>query len=199
MAAALLAGAAPAWARHKAKPSAADAGTADADDVKLVRLFLKLPTADLPEEAVPHFLEIDPETLPKKLREPYKGKRLELYTLKQMADNKKKGLIRSPDPACEQVQQAKSQDIAALRLAHYEEISVQDELCLEKQTHCTERGMMCEFSLQIVDEKKKKGKLRHYFLYPGDPLAVLLIPCRPGTKVGGNSNFFSAMKPSCTD
>ncbi len=179
------------------RAAAGDKGTADPDDVKLVQLFLKTPTSDLPQEAVPHFLEIDPESLPKKLQEPYKGKRLELYTLKQMSDNKRqKGMIRSPSPTCDVVGEAKSQDIRALLMAGYVEIEGDDVACLMKKTHCTEHGLMCEFSLQIV-EQKKKG--RRYFLYGNDPLMIFLAECRPGAEKHGNSNFFSAMKPSCTE
>lgn len=174
------------------------APAADPDDIKLVRLFLKTPTADLPQEAIPHFLAIDPDTLPKSLRERFLGKRLELYSLKQIADNKPKGMIRSPAPECDVVQQAKSQDLAALRLAGYEEITADDERCLMKFTHCTERGLMCEFSLQVVDEHRKKGPtLRHYFLFPNDPMQSVLVTCRPGYTP--DNNFFSAMKPSCTE
>jgi hypothetical protein len=177
---------------------AADKSKADADEIKLVETFLKLPTDELPDAGVAKFVSIDPDTLPKKLRPRFVAKRLELYTLKQMADNKKRGLLRSPEPSCEMVQNAKSTDMRALRMAGYAEISGDDERCLMKETQCTERGLMCEFSLQIVDEVVKGEKLRHYFLYPNDPLSTLLIPCRPGSKVGGNNEFFSSMKPRCT-
>src|SRR5437762_2883744 len=87
---------------------AAETAPASTEDVKLVEAFLKTPTAELPPAAVDHFVAIEPEALPKKLRQRYKAKRLELYTLRQLAQGKKKGTLRTPEDGCQIPREAKS-------------------------------------------------------------------------------------------
>ena len=64
---------------------------ADPDEIKLVEIFIQTPVSELPEVAIPKFLSIDSEALPKKLRKRFTAKRLELHTLKQ--NNGRYGMI----------------------------------------------------------------------------------------------------------
>jgi hypothetical protein len=176
----------------------APAADADKATLKMVEFFIKAPVSELPPDHIEEFLAVDPDTLPKKLREPYKGKRLELYTLKQLSAGKKKGFFRMPEQDCAIPKDAKSNDIKALKFAGYEEIPEDEKDCVEKITHCNEHQLMCEFTLQIVIEtvgKKKKERVRHIFLHQNDPLMAVVAQCRAG--VGGQTNFFGTLKPSC--
>lgn len=172
--------------------------TASPDDVKLVQIFLKLPVDQLPPEAIDHFLSIDGNTLPKKLQQGFAGKKLQLYTLKQLAEGKKKGPIRTPDANCVPPPDDRSVNIGALKLAGYIEIHDEDEDCLEKQTQCSENQLECEFTLQVVNTTGPKGKkIRHILIYKEDPVLALLEKCQPHGE-GGQTNFFGAMQPYCS-
>jgi len=177
----------------------AQAGTASPDDVKLVEIFLKRPVDELPPAAVDHFLSIDPETLPKKLQKGYAAKRIQLYTLKHLAESKKKGAIRTPEKNCEPPADDKSPDIGALKMAGYVEIAEEDEQCFEKQTQCSELELQCEFTLTVVAAPgPKKKRVRHLLIYGQDPLLNLLVKCHPQNGVGAQTNFFGAMTPYCS-
>jgi hypothetical protein len=176
----------------------AAAGKADAETVKKVESFLKRPTAELPPDRIDEFVAIDPESLPKKLQVPFKAKRLELFTLKQMAEGKKKGLIRTPDEHCEVPREAKSGDARVLLMAGYEEITGEEVGCITERTKCTEMDMLCEFSLQILVERvgKKKERSSRFFLHEKDPLMAVVAGCRSAS--GGNTHFFGRGGPVCS-
>jgi len=193
----LALGLSPLMAADEAKPAPSPA---DADTVKMVEFFIKAPVSDLPADHIQDFMAVDPDTLPKKLVEPFKGKRLELYTLKQEAAGKKRGVYRMPEKDCEITKDAKSDDLAALKFAGYQEITDDEEKCVEEHTKCNEHDMLCEFSLQIAVEtivlkNKKKTRIRHLFLHQNDVLMGVVAECREG--VGGQTNFFGTMKPTC--
>ena len=183
-----------------ARAADGDKPEADKATIKMVEFFIKAPMSDLPAGHIDDFLAIDPETLPVKLRDSFKGKRLELYTMKQLAGSKKKGAFRMPDAACDIPKDAKSNDLKALKFAGYDEITDDEENCVMRITHCTEHDMLCEFTLQIVIEtimkKKKPLKLKHLLLHQNDPLMAVVAECRAG--VGGQTNFFGTLKPSCS-
>jgi hypothetical protein len=185
----------PALAADDAKAPA----PADADTVKMVEFFIKAPVSDLPADHIQDFMDVNPDSLPKKLVEPFKGKRLELYTLKQEAAGKKRGVYRMPEKDCEITKDAKSDDLAALKIAGYQEITDDEEKCVEEHTKCTEHDMLCEFSLQIAVEtvvkKNKKTRIRHLFLHQNDVLMAVVAECR--ADVGAATNFFGTMKPAC--
>jgi len=181
-----LPGLVPAGAQEEAK-----------DKVALVQAFLKTPTAELSPELIPVFVAVDPAELPPKLRKPFAAKRLELYTLKQIADGRKKGGVRMPEADCSIPKEAKSGSIGVLKMAGYEEISNEEEKFVEKETKCTERDLMCEFSLQIVMEKTAKSQeTRHYyFLHTRDPLFGVVAQYRQGHS--GQTHFFGLGAPVC--
>jgi hypothetical protein len=80
--------------------AAASASSLDTDTLAMVKAFLKLPTAQLPPEHIPKFLAVDPAALPKELRQNFLAKRIELFTLKKITDDKKKGGVRMPEADC---------------------------------------------------------------------------------------------------
>ncbi len=174
---------------------------ATADQVKIVEFFIKTPVSQLPPDRVDDFMAVDVQTLPVKLREPYKARQLELYTLKHLAANNKKGLIRMPEKSCAIPDEAKSDKSGIMRAAGFMEIKEDEEQMLLEKTQCTERDLMCESSLQIVVErvpKTNKVKRRRYFLYTTDPLTALVAGYRSGKNVGGNTNFFSKAAMLCS-
>ena len=187
----------------QAAPAAA--GVLDADTLEMVEAFLKLPAEQLPAAYIPRFLAVDPAALPKKLRRPYEARRLELYSLKQLGQTRKKGNILLPDDHCEAPKEAKSQDIAVLKMAGYVEITEDEEIWLTQRTRCTEQDMLCEFTLQILDEKVGSGKKarprRRYFLFCHvgcDPLMVLVGVHREHIN-DPNTNFFgTGAGPVCS-
>lgn len=177
-----------------------DDGTA-----KMVEYFVKTPIADLPAEHIDEFLAVDAQTLPKKLREPFKARKLELMTLKQLSRVKKKGILIAADDQCEIPHEEKTGEIALLQRVGYQEATEDEKEWVEKKTKCNERNMLCDFTLQIVDQnagpKRKKRVKRRYFFYckaaACDPLYVLIGVYRARIE-GKNTQFFGSGGPSCT-
>jgi hypothetical protein len=169
----------------------------DPDTLEMVKAFLKMPTKELPAEHVPKFLAVDPEALPKPLRKPFQAKRIELYTLKQLADGKKRGSVRMPEANCDIPKDTRSTSAATLRMAGYEEIEELEEDYVMQQTKCTEHDMMCEFTLQILMLPKSKngGKTRLLFLYDEDPLFALVAQYRQHGQ--SSTHFFGLGGISC--
>ncbi len=179
------------------------AGTAPAakDTVDMVEAFVKLPIDQMPADHIDEFVAVDPESLPKKLQKGFKARRLELYTLKQLFKRKKEGTIISSDDSCAVPHEAKSGEIGLLTMVGYVEIFEDEKRWLEDKTKCTERDMMCNFTLQIVDDVVKKKKVRKYFLYckgaACDALMVL-VGAHRSQVAGKQTNFFGSGAPVCT-
>jgi hypothetical protein len=181
--------------------AAAAPASNQADDATFVETFVKTPVEALTPPAIHRFMKVDAKILSPKLRMQYDSKRVELQTLKQLAESKKKGLIRSPDKECAVPAEAKSGDSAPLTMAGFVEIGEDELQMLQDKTQCTERDLMCESSLQIVlerDRKTNKVKRRRVYLYPNDPLMALVAAYRSSKNVGGNSNFFGRPNVLCT-
>lgn len=178
--------------------AAAPVKKADREALKLVNYFLETPTGNLPAEAIETFLAVDPESLPKKLQNRYKSKRLELLALKHTTDRQnRKGNFRIPEENCAPPPGSKETECAVLRAGGFwEKISEEEEAYLLKQTSCTELDLMCEFSLQVGWEKDKKGRtLPCYFLHPNDPLMGYIATYRSGK--GASTKFFGIGGPNC--
>jgi hypothetical protein len=194
---------APARAAQKEpapSPASSPAGAPTAQDKeKLVRAFLDTPTAELQPDLIPEFLAIDPGELPKKLRQPYEAKRLELYTLKQIIEGKKKGNVRMPEADCAIDKEAKGDSVGVMKMAGYEEISEDEERWVMDKTKCTERDLQCEFTLQVLAAKAKKtGHARRFlFLHPKDPIFALVSQYREQGRAK-QTNFFGIGAPACT-
>lgn len=183
-------------------PAAAEPVTASTETVRLVELFLKTPVADLPPESVDPFLAISENSLPKKLRRRFSIRKIELYSLLHLSKGKKRGNFRVMEDKCEAPRQATGADIGLLMDSGYVEISQDEVSYLTQKTKCTERDMLCEFSLQIRDEavvvRRKKQVRRRYFLYCGsacDPLMALVAVYREHGK--DNSTSFFGIGPTC--
>jgi hypothetical protein len=173
---------------------------ASSSTLNLVHFFLKTPTSQLPPISVEDFLRVDPETLPQKLRMPYKSKRLELKTLLHISEGKKRGFVRIPERECSPPPGSKEVDIKVLLAGGFwSEINENEEEYIMKKTNCTERDMMCEFTLQITLEKdsRTKKEKRRYFLYERDPLMVFVGEYRAGAR-GSNTPFFGRGGPICS-
>ncbi len=178
----------------------AEAAGVDKDTIQMVEAFLKKPTAELPPQHVGRFLEIDAKSLPEKLRRPFEAKKLELYTLRSIAGQKKRGFVRMPEEDCGVPNETDTQDAGMLVLAGYTEITQDELLHVIEKTKCTERDLMCEFSLRIAaarDPKTKKAALR-YFFHANDPLMALVGVYRSGGKGGRNTPFFGGSTFVCT-
>ncbi|MEK7858858.1 MAG: hypothetical protein AAB320_06910 [Elusimicrobiota bacterium] len=170
----------------------------DADTLAMVTAFVKMKTGDLPPDSIDRFLAVDMAALPEKLRKPFEAKRFELNVLRHMAQKKKSGTVRMPEADCSTPQEAKANQSGIMQMAGFEEIFDNELLYLMKTTLCTERDMMCEFSLQIILEKDPKSKKPHprYFLHQKDPLFALVGEYR-GTGSSHNTKFFGRGGPSC--
>jgi len=185
-------------------PGAA-AAPADTDTVKMVEFFIKAPVESLPADHIDEFLAVDSDFLPQKMRVKFKAKKLELYTLKQLAHRKKYGTIISAEETCEVPHEAKSGEIDLLKMVGYQEITEDEEQWVQQKTKCSERKMLCEFTLQIVDEnvgtKNRKKVRRRYFLYcknACDPLYVLVGAHRAQAD-GKQTDFYGVGSPVCTN
>ncbi len=189
------------------------------DIIELVERLVKLEIEDFPPHEVPAFLSADPTGLPEKLRVPYKSKRLELYTLHHLQNKGKLGFVRMPEADCSVPEESQSGEAEVLLQAGYFEIEETEENFLIKRTKCTEKDLMCEFSLRIIAEdaeepkvpkaKKKKKKRsknkekkakkkpkRRLFLHATDPLAALVETYRQRGS-SGQTDFFGSRAPGC--
>lgn len=167
------------------------------EDVEITKAVLARDTKELPGPLINAFMGVDLDKLPAKYQTKARAKRVELETLRQIADGKKKGSLRWPPADCAVPKEGKSNEAQVLLMAGYEEYQGDEINCLSKRTGCEEQQMMCEFSLNIVVEKKGGYKRARFFLYPTDPLTAVAAQCRKGT--GGQNNFFmSAAPPTCT-
>ena len=172
-------------------------GALDAETEKEVPRFVKMDVGDMTPGYIEHMLKVDAKDVPEKLRKKFEAKKLELYTMKQLGEGKRKGTIRMPEKDCAALSESKSQDIKALLMVGYTEVFDHEIVYLQKNTRCTERQMMCEFSLQIVLEKKAKFTEKRYFLHAKDPLMALVSQYR---EKGGSrdTNFFGGgIFPTC--
>lgn len=197
-------GAAPAWAKKAKAAAPADMGTADADTMKLVETFLSRPTAELPPEAVPPFLAVDPATLPARLREKYRAKRYELLALKKTLEGRQKPPLRrlgkEEKAACD-IKRESPQFLALMKQTGFAPITEDEEAFVMEKTKCSECELQEEFSLQIVDvlsAKKGQPATRYLLLIDNDPLWALVGLYRQGrTNTTGTSFFGIGMQPAC--
>lgn len=173
------------------------AAEADKDTIEFVEKVLKTPTENLPPSVVPKYLDIEMSTLPERLRAKAKAKRIELYTLKHLADTQKRGIVRIPDDNCDIPKDFRSDEARLLAFAGYGEFTADDVECIKKHTKCTERDLMCEFTLQILIEKDRKGRKKYrFFFHKNDPVTSAAGACRGG--VGGQTNFFGRANFLCS-
>lgn len=175
------------------------AAALDADTAKEIPRFVKLDVAGMTPAYIEHMVAVDAADVPAKYRKAFEAKKLELYTMKQLGEGKRKGTIRMPDKDCSIPKEGKSDDVKILLMSGYVEIYDNEETYLEEKTRCSQREMMCEFSLQVVHEHvpKKKEVRTRYFLYPKDALYALVEEYRAR---GGNHDtafFGSAPFPTC--
>ncbi|MCX5795016.1 MAG: hypothetical protein NTY77_05950 [Elusimicrobia bacterium] len=175
----------------------AAAWSLDPDTMEMVKAFVKMPTSELPADSIPRFLAVDPAELPAKLRKSFLAKRVELYTLKQLADGKKRGGVRMPEADCAVPKEGQSDSAEILLLAGYEEINDLEEDYVLQVTKCTEHDLMCEFSLQVLAQPKGKkgGPRRRLFLHQNDPAFALVGLFRQHGKA--STHFFGVGGVSC--
>jgi len=179
-----------------AVPAFAD-GPDEATKIKMVEYMLKTPMNEANPDLVAGFMKLDPETLPKKLRDKARGKQMEIDAIVKLHKGKKKGPFRFP-VACE-IKRYEGPE--GIRIMNYiignEEIAWEEEEYIEKKANCTEEQLICEFSLNIVLMKRKdKPPLKRYFLMGQDPLMALVAEKRAGGASAGNA-YFQELKPTC--
>lgn len=195
--ASLLLGAALSLGARAAAPSL------DPESAKLVNLFLKTPTAELPPERVPDFLAVDVSKVPAKQKDKFEAKRFELLALKKNADGKYKPPMRllgkdAVGGGCEPPREMSS--ISLLLQTGFERITQDEEEWLMQETKCTECELRTEFSLTLVSTppKKKDGKRQlHYLLHSMDPIMTLLAKYRSGDKSTSTAFFGIGTGPKC--
>ena len=188
-----------AGALEEVKAEAPKTPTAE-DKERLVQAFLDTPTIELPPDLIPEFLALAPEELPEKLRPGFAAKRLELYTLKQIVEGKKKGGVRMPEENCSLTKDAKGDSVGIVRAAGFVEINDEEERWVMDKTKCTEHDLQCEFTLQIVAARVKNKKAsyvqRFLFMHPKDPIFALIAQYREMGRVK-QTNFFGIGSPVC--
>jgi len=176
----------PAHAARKKAEKPEPGVTASSTTIKMVEHFTTVETADLPVEAIPEFMAVDPKTLPSRLRTKYQAKKLELAALKKNADGKKKGFFRrmgNDKQALCVPEEGDEQTVALLPQMGFEPITEDEEKFLMQKTNCSECELNEDFSLTmyIVPPKKKGDKgIRYLFLSQNDPLMGLIASYRAG-------------------
>lgn len=175
---------------------------AAAPDAKEIKAFVETPISELNSRWIERMMAVDENEVPEKLRFKLRARKLELRALKDIRAGEKKGFVRMPEKECDIPTDSKSDDEKALKAAGFEFLEDHEEELLEQKTHCTERQLMCEFSLQIVvarDPKTKKVRTRHYYIHERDPLFVIVAAARKGNNIGGNTDFFGKVPPACAN
>jgi hypothetical protein len=166
----------------------------------MVEAFLKAPVNQMPPDQVDRFMAVDPQTLPKKLRTPFRNRVVELEAVMKAFQAKKKGFVIMPYDTCDTAK--KDESASTLLNAGYQEITDSEEAYLIRQTKCTEMDQRCDFTLRTVDEpptKTKKGQ-RRYFLYchmSCDPLMILIGFERKHINDRGTDFFGIPSYPNC--
>lgn len=188
----------PAAKRDAEENASKDAGTADETQVKLAQVVIRTPTAELDPTLAGAFLKLDVETLPKKLRAKARGKQLELRSLIQLAEGKKKGAIRMVGAETCTPEKFKPSDIGILLQVGFVEAQDYGVDGASKQTNCSEIDMQCQFTLKVIDMGPKAVPRRRYFFQEKDPmLAIVQIHEKHAGKAGGQTNFFGAGYLAC--
>lgn len=195
----------PAHAKKKRRrKAAAEKYTADAETVKFAEYFVKTDSGDLDPELVPQFMNILPETLPRRLRDPVKAKKAELRALLKISQAKKKPPIRragqEPLEDCEFIEGTREL-VRVQQKMGFEIIPEDEEIWLMNQTRCTECELVDEFSLTIIvvpgDRKKKRPAEKYLLMHQRDPLMALLAQYRQGKNNPRGTNFFSGFVGAC--
>jgi hypothetical protein len=178
--------------------SAADAadGTADARTVAFIESFVAVPVDQIPPDRVNDFMLVKLDTLPSKLKEKALARKFELVVLKELASKNAGGMSRSVMERCSINDDVKSDDAKLLKAAGFVEVTEEEETQVETDTGCGQRELMCEFTLQILLKKDKKGKTtgKRYFLHASDPVMAFVS----ALKSGEPANFGYGLKPRCS-
>jgi hypothetical protein len=171
-----------ALAASLARPAAA----ASTPAVDLVKYFINTPTEDANPKLAEAFLAVDPETLPKALRDRCRSKQVEMRALLRVHQIKKNGSIVQTDgtgDASSFIRPLK--DITIYRAAGFLDISDSEEDFVMNKTKCTEVELGTKFTLVIFHDH---GKPRRLMLHGNDPLQAMVAEARG--KVGGQTHFF---------
>jgi hypothetical protein len=179
-----------------ALPAAAE-GPDEATRIKIAEYMLKTPMNEADPTLVSGFMKLDPDSLPKKMRDKVRGKQMEIDAVVKIHNGKKKGPFRFPS-ACQPKIYEGAEGVRVMQMIQGNgEIEPDEKDYIEHKTNCTEEQLMCEFSLNIVVIKRpRKPPLQRYFLMTQDPLMALVAEKRGGGASAGNQ-YFQEMKPSC--
>ena len=185
----------------------ADNTTTDKDKIHFVETFIETPTANLPPDAVPLFMDIDPKTLPPKLRMPCEAKQMEIKALQKVAEGKRKPPIRRYDmaePKCDEPVKGNPRLLQAWKMARYVE-ATEDEIDMAMvETKCSECELETEFTLKRMaweepgKDKAKKTRIRYFFV-DVDPVWFFIDLHRRNMKLTTGTPFFGVggRPPQC--
>ena len=190
---ACLAGSFAAAAEEK-KPSGPDEKTR----IKIAEYMLRTPMNEASPTLIEPFLALDPETLPKRLREKGRAKQLEIRMLLKLHDTKKKGSVLQPVEGCTISTFLRSvKDIPLYQMMGFGEITEDEEKEVMDRTLCREIDLGCHFSLMIFHDAGSK-KPRRLFLHGNDPMMSIVALARDKVKraIGGNC-YFGVRGVSC--
>ncbi|MDE2313553.1 MAG: hypothetical protein KGL04_05215 [Elusimicrobia bacterium] len=166
----------------------------------MVEKFLQTPVPQLPPEEIEPFITINPDTLPKRLRAPYLAKRIELETLRRAYEAKTVGQHGKPrsGAACGDVIPGGAA-LARQMSKNLFKISPLEEAWLMRGTRCTQRELMCDFTLTVVYRKKRRKtpSAQWYFLNPEDPLVIFVSEKRSGQPAPFRGFFGESVFPTC--
>jgi len=142
-------------------------------------------------------MKLDPETLPKKIRDKTRAKQMEIDAVVKIHDGKKKGPFRFPSPTCTPKRYGPEGVRIMAMIMGNEEIAWEEEEYLELKGNCTEDQLICEFSLNVVViPRKGQPPLKRFYLMVQDPLMAWVAEKRGGGASVGN-RYFQELKPSC--
>ncbi|HVA65998.1 MAG TPA: hypothetical protein VNK24_03625 [Elusimicrobiota bacterium] len=183
----------PALAGPKARPGP--------KAVIMVESFLKTPVSDLPPGQIDAFLKINPEALPRRLRDPYEAKKAQLEALRKVYEIDNRG-PRPGAPApkgCSIPIKGDEALVGFLKKGGFVEITRLEKDWLAGNTHCSPKELMCQFSLTIVQRPgaKKIKPETWYLLHEKDPLFMLVDMKRQGQVPQTSGSFGESSFPTC--
>ncbi|HVC09104.1 MAG TPA: hypothetical protein VNH15_04100 [Elusimicrobiota bacterium] len=191
--AALAAACWPALAGAKAK--------SEPKAVILVESFLKTPVSGLPPGQIDAFLKINPDALPRRLRDPYEAKKAQLEALRKVYEIDNRGpRPGAPTPKdCSVPLKGDLDLVHELEIGGFQEITRQEKDWIAQNTRCSQKDLMCQFSLTIVQRPKtrKKKPKTWYLLHEKDPLFMLVGMKRQGQVPQGSGSFGESSFPTC--
>lgn len=167
--------------------------------IKIAEYMIKVRPDEADPKLVAGFMDIDVQTLPKRLREKAKAKQIQIDAIVRIHKGRRKGSTRIVPASCQPKRYYGDEGLRVMRLVGGgEEIAPEEEDYIERKTNCSEDQLICEFSLNVVVYPREgKPPMKRYFLMSADPLMALVAEQRAGFGPSKQPRYFQEALPTC--